>query len=123
MVHLKREYSSIFFMRFLLKNILVNSSILDNFHPASNLPFFREDYSEDVQPYSTWRIPEDLQFGFLAQAWYCQPFSNMDTALVILVDVLCKRQDRYGVTILVFLNISVPFDKPNLVSFWGSYKV
>lgn len=42
--------------------------------------------------------------------------------MVIVVDVLWQRQDRYGVTILVFIDISVLFDTPNMISFWGSYK-
>uniref|UniRef100_A0A803SYC2 Reverse transcriptase domain-containing protein n=1 Tax=Anolis carolinensis TaxID=28377 RepID=A0A803SYC2_ANOCA len=95
-------------VRPVLKKASLDSTVLSNFRPISNLPFLGKVLE--------WMVASQLQ-GFLEDTDFLdrsqsgfRPGFSTETALVALVDDLRRELDRGRVTLLVLLDISAAFD-------------
>uniref|UniRef100_A0A803U146 Reverse transcriptase domain-containing protein n=1 Tax=Anolis carolinensis TaxID=28377 RepID=A0A803U146_ANOCA len=95
-------------VRPLLKKVSLDSTVLNNFRPISNLPFLGK-VLERVVASQLQGFLDDINYLDQSQSGF-RPGHGTETALVALVDDLCRELDRGNVTLLVLLDISVAFD-------------
>uniref|UniRef100_A0A803TDF9 Reverse transcriptase domain-containing protein n=1 Tax=Anolis carolinensis TaxID=28377 RepID=A0A803TDF9_ANOCA len=95
-------------VRPLLKKVSLDSTVLNNFRPISNLPFLGK-VLERVVASQLQGFLDDINYLDQSQSGF-RPGHGTKTALVALVDDLRRELDRGSVTLLVLLDISAAFD-------------
>uniref|UniRef100_A0A803TII9 Reverse transcriptase domain-containing protein n=1 Tax=Anolis carolinensis TaxID=28377 RepID=A0A803TII9_ANOCA len=95
-------------VRALLKKVSLDSTVLNNFRPISNLPFLGK-VLERVVASQLQGFLDDINYLDQSQSGF-RPGHSTKTALVALVDDLRRELDRGSVTLLVLLDISAAFD-------------
>uniref|UniRef100_A0A803SNL8 Reverse transcriptase domain-containing protein n=1 Tax=Anolis carolinensis TaxID=28377 RepID=A0A803SNL8_ANOCA len=95
-------------VRPLLKKVSLDSTVLNNFRPISNLPFLGK-VLERVVASQLQGFLDDINYLDQSQSGF-RPGHGTETALVALVDDLRRELDGGSVTLLVLLDISAAFE-------------